>query len=134
MVVHLGVLPFFEDTTMAKTKHFLAMWCCEGLESLFDLHEAKQIMDNYEKEKVINILKEEPPPRKPNPIPLNMMLLRARVNSQRSYEIYEFSSSMSQKEIKQIFVDDPQIIVDWIRKNGYKVYSDYSPKVHNKIV
>jgi hypothetical protein len=119
---------------MARVKHFLAMWCCEGLECIFDINKAKKVMDNYEKEKVINILKEEPAPRKPNPIPLQSMVLRARYNSQRQYEIYEFQSTISEKEIKNIFNEDPQIIVDWIRKNGYKIYSDYRPMNKNKII
>ena len=54
-----------------------------------------------------------------------MLLLRARVNSQRQYEIYEFNSTLSYTELKDAFNTSPQPIVEWIRKNGVKVYSDY---------
>lgn len=62
----------------------------------------------------------------PPAIPLQKLILRARYNSQRSYEIYEFCSTLSLDDIKSVFEDNPQFIVDWIRTNGYKVYSDYT--------
>lgn len=101
------------------------MWDMYGLECLFDVDEAMADLEQWEKEKVVSILKEETHPPKPSGIPINLLILRAKVNSQRQYEIYEFISSMTEKEIRNTFNTDPQIIVDWIRKNGYKVYSDY---------
>jgi hypothetical protein len=108
-----------------KVKHYLAMWDMLGLECIFDVGAAKDELENWEKETIWSTLKEEAHRKKPNPIPLPMLLLRARMNSHRSYEIYEFSSTMTMEEIKEVFKDDPQVIVDWIRENGYKVYSDY---------
>jgi hypothetical protein len=102
------------------------MWCNEGLECIYDVAAAKQEIENWEKETIFSILKEENyAGPKPNPIPLNQMILRARMNSQRSYEIYEFNSALDIDGVKELFKTDPQIVVDWIRKNGYKTYSDY---------
>jgi hypothetical protein len=118
-----------------KTHHFLAMWCNEGLECIYDVAAAKQEIENWEKETIFSILKEENyAGPKPNPIPLNQMILRARMNSQRSYEIYEFNSALDIDEVKELFKTDPQIIVNWIRENGYKVYSDYNSKQHNQVI
>jgi phage terminase large subunit GpA-like protein len=82
-------------------------------------------IENWEKETIFSILKEEKHGPKPNPIPLHMMIMRAKANSQRCYEIYEFTSKLSRASVKTLFETQPQAIVDWIRKNGYKTYSDY---------
>jgi hypothetical protein len=62
------------------------------------------------------------------------MILRARANSQRSYEIYEFNSALDIEVVKELFKTDPQVIVNWIRKNGYKIYSDYNVNQCNQVI
>jgi hypothetical protein len=111
-----------------KTKHLLAMWDMQGLECIFDVDKAKEELDTWEKSMIFDILKEQPRTKKPKPIPLPMMLLRARVNSQRQYEIYEFNSEVSLSDVKGMFKTNPQHIVNWIRENGIKIYSDYIPE------
>ena len=117
-----------------KTKHYLAMWDCNGLESLYDVDLHMNRYNEWEKLKVVAILKEEKLPDNPPAIPLQLMLLRARVNSQRAYEIYEFNSTLWYDELKEAFMDDPQPIVEWIRENGKKVYSDYVKQNRKMIV
>jgi len=117
-----------------KTYSFLAMWDIHGLEAIYSVDHARDQIVNWEKSELWNILKEENSKPKPNPIPLNLMLIRARMNSQRSYEIYEFKSTFNMNEVKELFKDKPQIIVDWIRENGYKIYSDYSPNQTNQVI
>ena len=118
-----------------KTKHYLAMWDMLGLECLFDVDNHMKEYNDWEKEKIVAILKESKTHQlKPAGIPLQMMLLRARVNSQRAYEIYEFTSTLDHCEIKEAFETDPQPIVEWIRENGKKVYSDYVKQDRKMIV
>jgi hypothetical protein len=102
---------------MKKQNLFLAMWDCEGLECLFDITDmdgdmlmAKLKGDDYK-----------------TPFNLSMLMLRARFNSQRSYEIYTFSTDpeLEYDEIKNMFEVSPQVIVDSIRQHGRKIYSDY---------
>jgi hypothetical protein len=90
--------------------------------------------NEWDKKKIVSILKEEKLPEKPPQIPLQHMILRARVNSQRCYEIYEFNSTMGYKELTKVFNDDPQPVVEWIRENGKKVYSDYVKQNRKMIV
>ena len=98
---------------------FLAMWDCNGLECLFDI-------SDLEHDAFISGLKDVP---FKTPFNLGMMMMRARYNSQRSYEIYIFETvDMDYNDIKAMFEDSPQVIVDAIRKNGNKLYSDYSAK------
>ena len=117
-----------------KTKHYLAMWDMLGLECLYDVDFHMSKYNEWEKQKVISILKEERTPDQPSGIPLQLMILRARANSQRVYEIYEFTSTMGYKELTKVFNDDPQPVVEWIRENGKKVYSDYVKQERKMIV
>jgi hypothetical protein len=117
-----------------KTHHFLAMWDMNGLEVIYDLEPAFDRIEKWEKDNLFAMLKEEEHDPRPRPIPLNQMILRARMNSQRSYEIYEFNSALDIDGVKELFKTDPQIVVDWIRKNGYKTYSDYNANQTNQVI
>ena len=118
-----------------KIKHYLAMWDCNGLECLYDVDSYNKELVEWEKKKIVSILKDEHvQPVKPMTIPLQMMILRARFNSQRAYEIYEFNSTLKYKELTEAFNDNPQPIVEWIRANGKKVYSDYVKQERKMIV
>ena len=116
------------------TKHYLAVWDCNGLESLHDVGYHMDRYNQWEKQKVLSILKEERIPDQPKGIPLQMLILRAKYNSQRAYEIYEFNSTMAYDELKEAFEIDPQPVVEWIRNNGKKVYSDYVKQERKMIV
>lgn len=117
-----------------KIKHYLAMWDMQGLECIFDVSKAMNEIEQWEKEAIWSILKEQSHTKRPNPIPLQMMILRARANSQRSYEIYEFTSLVPLEEIKTAFNTNPQPLVEWIRDNGKKIYSDYVKQDKKMIV
>jgi hypothetical protein len=110
------------------------MWDSQGLECLFDVDFYMNQYNEWEKQKVISILKEERTPDQPRGVPLQLMILRARANSQRVYEIYEFNSTMGYKELTKVFNDDPQPVVEWIRENGKQVYSDYVKQERKMIV
>jgi hypothetical protein len=110
------------------------MWDMLGLEYLVEVDSHIKEFDEWEKKKVIAILKEDPIPPKPEGIPLQMMILRAKFNSQRAYEIYEFNSTVEYDELKEAFIESPQYIVEWIRENGKKVYSDYVKQERKMIV
>ncbi len=91
------------------------MWDCYGLETLFNCTE-------WSEQATIATLKEESAPPSVN---LEMMKMRASVNSQRNYEIYFFniSDELTEADITEAFTSRPQWIVDWIRANGDKVLS-----------
>lgn len=112
-----------------KLNRFLVVYDMLGLESIFDIDQAMRTVENYEKQLVWSRLSgKELEVKKPNPIPLQQILLRARVNNHRSYEIYTFSTSMSMLEVREQFDNDPQVIVNWIREYGEKIFSDYKSK------
>ena len=66
---------------------------------------------------------EKPSARIPN---LNFLILRARANPQRNYEIYtvQVEADVTLKDIQAMFKDSPQDIVELVRARGHKLYSD----------
>ena len=75
------------------------MWDMLGLECLYDVDLHMNRNNEWDKKKIVSILKEEKLPEKPPQIPLQHMILRAKVNSQRCYEIYEFNIKNLRKYI-----------------------------------
>jgi len=105
---------------MNGNSKFLAMWDCNGLECLFDITdlEADAMMAGLKNE-VFRM-----------PFNLSMLMMRARTNSQRSYEIYifEVEGAVSKDEMIEMFDNNPQYFAELIREKGNKVYSDYTSK------
>jgi hypothetical protein len=108
-----------------SVKNFIAMWDNTGLECIFDVDAEMAQRDAYEKSKLWNVLKDEKMLEYRPSIPLQSMILRAKYNSQRHYEIYQFvTDGLDMDDVKSMFEDSPQFIVNHIRKNGKKIYSD----------
>lgn len=105
---------------MNGNSKFLAMWDCDGLECLFDI-------TDLEAEAMMSGLKNE---TFRMPFNLSTLMLRARYNNQRSYEIYTFEveGEVSGDEMIKMFEDNPQYFAELIREKGNKIYSDYSGK------
>jgi hypothetical protein len=63
------------------------------------------------------------------------MMLRARVNSQRHYELYaiDCDNSIDKTDIEQMFETDPQSAADLFRSRGHRLYSDRAEKNRVKI-
>lgn len=101
-----------------NTNIFLVVWDCYGLEYVENL-------TNLSKKQIWNILKDE---SKPKPLGnlIPQVILRARANPQRNYEIYTVSvdSSIVKSELIEMFENDPQGSAELIRERGNKLYSD----------
>ena len=108
------------------TNTYLAMWDMYGLEYLFNVTE-------WHKRTTWAILAENDRPDSPS---IQMMILRAKANSQRCYEIYSFNAepNVTEESIRLMFQTNPQDIVDIIRKQGEKIYSDRSETKKQVIV
>ena len=111
-----------------KLTRFVAMWDMNGLESLLNVTQIEKEHKQWEKENIFRLLKEENPTVKPAHVPLEMMIMRAKFNSQRHYEIYTFDSELSEQDIRETFETSPQVMVDAIRGIGHKFYSDRATK------
>ena len=112
-------------------RKFVVSWDSTGLEACVDITEKVNSSENFEKERIFAILKN--PDAKPvneaqrslNSM-LNHMMLRARVNSQRNYEIYILTttSGIDRQDIVDWFDSSPQAAADRTREIGNKLYSD----------
>jgi hypothetical protein len=105
-----------------------------GLEALINVTKIEKEHEQWEKENIFRILKEQDRTLKPAHVPLDMMIMRAKANTQRHYEIYAFDSELSEEDIRETFGVCPQVIVDSIRNIGHKFYSDRADKKQQVIV
>lgn len=95
---------------------FLVMWDCYGLELCVDI--TKHLQDKTWATLTNTHAKEIPN--------LNHLILRARYNTQRHYEIYTVTaqSGITAEEIIEMFEASPQHAADTIRRLGKAIYSD----------
>lgn len=107
---------------------FLVSWDCTGLEAVINV-------TDYEKEATWATLKNEDPPVRLGSM-VNHLMLRARANSQRHYEIYTMNvaEGISDEDIRGMFDADPQGSADLIRDRGNQIYSDRENLVDRKII
>lgn len=103
---------------MSKDKKFLAYFDCEGFECLINIskHEDAMLLQTLKGEKVTD------------EIGLNSMILRARYNPQRSPEIWVFTSTVDEQTLQDLAKDEPQMLVDLIRKHGTSVWKNHPVK------
>ena len=101
-----------------KEHQFLVMWDCNGLEYVADITADHQRV-TWEK------LQGRDSPRHAYANP-NHLMLRARFNSQRHYEIYTFNAveGIGEQDIRDMFDNNPQMAADTIRRVGHCMYSD----------
>lgn len=104
-------------------KIFLAMWCCEGFECIQDVTQYDP--DAWEKQNLINTLKDKKREKNPLGRQLFLMTMRAQLNSQRHYEIYAFNAddSITKADLREWADRDPQTLVNWIREHGSCQYN-----------
>ena len=104
---------------------FLIMWCNEGLECCINLTEDEQ-------RRMWQQLKGEPVSEKAVPN-LNHIMLRARVNSQRHYEVYtcEATDGITAEDIREMFNNLPNEAAKTIRRLGHCMHSD---RATNKVL
>lgn len=119
---------------MAKRKHnvFLLSWDMTGLETVLDLTTLEKLRHEEEKIRMMQILS-DPEARDPGDqtgAALNRavqgILLRARVNSQRHYEVYtiQTDAGISERDMWELFTSNPQHAAELIRERGNQLYSD----------
>jgi hypothetical protein len=113
------------------TNAYLVYWCEEGLESVIPITEYEQ----WDRDNTFKILNNQEPARNPLNQMIQNMLLRARVNSQRHYELYaiDCQDAISKEDIAQMFEDDPQAAADLFRSRGHRLYSDRAGKSRVRI-
>jgi hypothetical protein len=107
------------DEEDGRLGYFAIMWDCYGLEAVARIPDPA--------DKTFALLKGVEPPAMPN---INMWGLRARFNTQRSYEIYLITATpgIDEDDIRAMFEADPQGSAETIRRIGHVFHSDRETK------
>jgi len=113
------------------TNAYLVYWCEEGLESVIPITEYKQ----WDRDNTFKVLNNQETVRNPLNQMIQNMILRAKFNGQRHYELYaiDCQDTISKEDIEQMFEKDPQAAADLFRSRGHRLYSDRAEKNRVKI-
>jgi hypothetical protein len=113
------------------TNAYIISWDNTGLEAVVPITQYEHI----ERDNTFRILKDEETVRNPLNGIVQAMLLRARYNIHRHYEIYtiDCTEDITEQNIRDMFEEDPQSSADLIRQRGIKIHSDRAEKHRIKI-
>lgn len=107
-------------------RYYIVSWDNLGVEFFQDITEHHP--ENWAKAHLFDSIKESAVVNGPAlGFSLTGLLLRARMNPERHYEIYVFTSTddVSADDIKHWFTETPQAFADWVRKNhSLKLFSN----------
>jgi hypothetical protein len=108
------------------TNAFIFSWDHLGIEAIVPITQ----YEHHDKQNLINMLSDKPTERNPLDSIVRSMLLRARFNTQRPYEIYavDCAEEMDEKFWRKQWEEYPQETADLIRERGHKLYSDRALK------
>jgi predicted peptidase len=108
---------------------FLLSWDITGLEAVVNV-------SAIEKEKTWAILSDNKDSSPNLNSIVTAILMRARANTQRHYEVYtiQVDPSIDEDALRQMFEDSPQYAADLIRERGNKLYSDRVKQTEVRIV
>lgn len=108
------------------TNAFIFSWDIQGIEAIVPISR----YENWDKENLMRMLKDEQ--IKPNPLNniVQSLLMRARYNTHRHYEIYavDCDTSLDEEFWRKQWAEYPQFTADLIREKGHKIYSDRQTK------
>lgn len=108
------------------SKTFVFSWDMTGIEAIIPVDQYEQ----HEKDATWALLNDEKPVTNPLVRIVQGLILRARANPQRHYEIYSVTAEeeMSETYWRQAWETRPQEMADLIRARGQKIYSDRASK------
>lgn len=110
---------------------YLLSWDMYGLEALIPLDPMLDKVEKVDKELLFKRLADPEGEHRNAAIgelnyTVNMLMMRARYNSQRHYEIYtiDTTESITEDWLREMFETNPQGTVELIRERGTKLFSD----------
>ena len=104
------------------TNAYLFMWNCHGIEAIVPITE----YEDQNKLDMWNILKGEPTGKNPLDDLLGQMMMRARFNAERSYEIYamDCEEGITQEDLFDFWDNSPQAAADLTREKGVCMFTN----------
>jgi hypothetical protein len=103
------------------TNAFLFSWCENGIEAIVPITQ----YEDFEEKHAFDILKTGKVPKCPLDHIVGSIIMRARANGQRAYEVYtiDCSEELTEEVWKELWENSPQMCADIIREKGVKLYS-----------
>ena len=103
--------------TTSKSRVYICMWDENGFETLKDC-------TSWERDTFLATIAGRD--LKPAPVNLQAMMMRARFNPQRAYEIWTFNTeeSLDEDTLWRYAEETPQALVDMIRNRGKQLYAN----------
>ena len=111
---------------MSTTNAYIFAWDNTGIEAVIPITQYEQ----HDRDNTMRILSDEKTVRNPLNNIIQMLVLRAKANPQRHYEIYSVDCSVEMDEDwwREQWASDPQGCADLVRERGNKMYSDRADK------
>jgi hypothetical protein len=106
-------------------KYYIVSWDCNGIEYFQDITDHHP--DLWAEKNLFESIKQSKKVKQPLNFDLNLLKLRAQMNSHRHYEIYIFTSDedVGPEYIKDWFTEDPQGFANWVREyHTQKIWDD----------
>lgn len=109
----------------SKTRLYVCMWDELGFEVIADC-------TSWERKAFLNSIAGKD--LDPAPVNLHAMMMRARFNPQRNYEIWTFNTTddIDEETLRNLADENPQGLVDMIRERGNNLYTN-TKFTHTKI-
>ena len=113
------------------TNAYIFSWDMYGIETILPISR----YEHWDQEQLLRMLASKEPERNPLTGIIQGLLLRARFNSHRQYEIYAVAcdESCTEEFWRNQWRDYPQETANIIRDRGHKIYSDRINKEKVKI-
>jgi hypothetical protein len=116
------------------TNAFLFSWDQLGVESIVPIAR----YEKWDQHQLVEILASRQDSSEPNPLNviINTMMLRARFNTHRHYEIYaiDCAEELDEEFWRNEWETSPQATADLIREKGVKLFSDRASADRIKII
>ncbi len=113
------------------TNAFIFSWDQLGIESIVPITQ----YEKWDQQNLIKMLSEKPTERNPLDTIVQNLIMRARYNPQRHYEIYavDCDASLDEEFWRKQWEENPQFTAELIRERGHKLYSDRADSSKIKI-
>jgi hypothetical protein len=114
------------------TNAYIFMWDCYGIESIVPITQ----YEHWDHENLLKLLADKPTVRNPINSIIQRLIIRARFNTQRNYEIYAVNCNedMDESFWKLQWQTEPQQTAGLIRQHGMKIYSDRAVDLHRRVI
>ena len=104
---------------------YLFSWDCTGVEAVIPISQ----YEDWDTVNAFAVLEGKPTTPSPLNSTVNAILMRARFNAQRFYEVYavDCEEGIGEQDWRDMWEASPQMCADMIRKRGVKLYGEPMP-------